>query len=58
MADADSTSFTNESTSAKNNKEEANDPLETAKWTQYLPATFGIREAVRKSSYRWCVREG
>ena len=35
-----------------------NDPLETAKWTRYLPETFGIREAVRQSSYRWCVREG
>ena len=34
------------------------DPLETAKWTQYLPEAFGIREAVRQSSYRWCVREG
>jgi hypothetical protein len=36
----------------------SSDPLETAKWTQYLPQTFGIREAVRQSSYRWCVREG
>jgi hypothetical protein len=34
------------------------DPLETAKWTRYLPESFGIREAVRQSSYRWCVREG
>eukprot|EP00429_Kryptoperidinium_foliaceum_P005967 CAMPEP_0176013104 /NCGR_PEP_ID=MMETSP0120_2-20121206/6137_1 /TAXON_ID=160619 /ORGANISM="Kryptoperidinium foliaceum, Strain CCMP 1326" /LENGTH=171 /DNA_ID=CAMNT_0017346007 /DNA_START=93 /DNA_END=608 /DNA_ORIENTATION=+ len=34
------------------------DPLETAKWTRYLPEAFGIREAVRQSSYRWCVREG
>ena len=33
------------------------DPLETAKWTQYLPETFGLRESVRASSYRWCVRE-
>ena len=35
----------------------AADPLETAKWTRYLPEAFGIQEAVRKSSYRWCVRE-
>ena len=34
------------------------DPLETAKWTRYLPEAFGIRESVRESSYRWCVREG
>ena len=31
--------------------------LETAKWTKYLPESFGIRESVRSSSYRWCVRE-
>lgn len=36
----------------------AEDPLETAKWTRHLPEAFGIREAVRQSSYRWCVREG
>eukprot|EP00529_Nitzschia_sp_RCC80_P033688 CAMPEP_0113519446 /NCGR_PEP_ID=MMETSP0014_2-20120614/43524_1 /TAXON_ID=2857 /ORGANISM="Nitzschia sp." /LENGTH=201 /DNA_ID=CAMNT_0000417165 /DNA_START=107 /DNA_END=712 /DNA_ORIENTATION=+ /assembly_acc=CAM_ASM_000159 len=41
-----------------NNKNVSGDPLETAKWTQYLPQVFGIREAVRQSSYRWCVREG
>lgn len=35
-----------------------NDPLETAQWTNYLPQTFGIRDAVKQSSYRWCVREG
>lgn len=34
------------------------DDLETAKWTKYLPEAFGIREGVRQSSYRWCVREG
>mmetsp|Transcript_9607 Transcript_9607/g.11153 ORF Transcript_9607/g.11153 Transcript_9607/m.11153 type:complete len:187 (+) Transcript_9607:88-648(+) len=34
------------------------DLLETAKWTRYLPEAFGIRESVRGSSYRWCVREG
>jgi len=34
------------------------DPLETAKWTRFLPEAFGIRESVRQSSYRWCVREG
>ena len=33
------------------------DQIETAKWTRYLPAAFGIREAVRQSKYRWCVRE-
>ena len=36
----------------------SNDPLEAAKWTRYLPESFGIRDAVRQSSYRWCVREG
>ena len=56
MADTDSTTFNNQITPTGNTKE--NDPLETAKWTRYLPETFGIREAVRKSSYRWCVREG
>jgi hypothetical protein len=30
---------------------------ETAQWTKYLPEAFGIRENVRKSPYRWCVRE-
>jgi len=34
------------------------DLLETAKWTRFLPEAFGIRESVRGSSYRWCVREG
>ncbi|OEU11873.1 hypothetical protein FRACYDRAFT_143550, partial [Fragilariopsis cylindrus CCMP1102] len=29
----------------------------TAKWTKYLPEFMGIRESVRSSSYRWCVRE-
>lgn len=33
------------------------DPLETAKWTQHLPETFGIRETIRASNYRWCARE-
>ena len=33
------------------------DPLETAKWTQHLPETFGIRDSIRASSYRWCARE-
>ena len=33
------------------------DQIETAKWTRYLPEAFGIREAVRQSKYRWCVRE-
>ena len=50
-------SVTNESATAAGTATQ-NDPLETAKWTRYLPETFGIREAVRKSSYRWCVREG
>ena len=35
----------------------AADQIETAKWTRYLPEAFGIREAVRQSKYRWCVRE-
>lgn len=30
---------------------------DTAKWIQYLPESFGIREAVRQSKYRWCARE-
>uniref|UniRef100_A0A7S0XJS0 Cytochrome c oxidase assembly protein COX20, mitochondrial n=1 Tax=Pseudo-nitzschia delicatissima TaxID=44447 RepID=A0A7S0XJS0_9STRA len=34
------------------------DPLETARWTRYLPEAFGIRDSIRESSYRWCVREG
>jgi len=33
------------------------DPLETAKWTQYLPESYGIRETIRGSNYRWCARE-
>ena len=33
------------------------DQIETAKWTRYLPEAFGIRETVRQSKYRWCVRE-
>jgi hypothetical protein len=39
-------------------KKKDDDPLETAQWTRYLPKAFGIQEAVRQSSYRWCVREG
>ena len=39
-------------------RKKEDDPLETAKWTRYLPEAFGIRETIRKSSYRWCVREG
>lgn len=53
----DTTSF-NTGTSSSTNKERNNDPLDTAQWTSYLPETFGIRDAVKKSSYRWCVREG
>jgi len=26
-------------------------------WTERLPDAFGIRQAVRQSKYRWCVRE-
>lgn len=48
----DTTKFTNEDSTNKV------DPLETAKWTNYLPETLGIRDAVKQSSYRWCVREG
>ncbi|CAB9522894.1 expressed unknown protein [Seminavis robusta] len=33
------------------------DPLETAKWTNSIPEAFGLREAIRASSYRWCARE-
>jgi hypothetical protein len=63
MADnntADTTSFTTETSSStdKENNNNSNDPLDTAQWTNYLPETFGIRDAVKQSSYRWCVREG
>ena len=51
MEDADTTTFT------KVSSKKQDDALETAKWKRYLPEAFGIREAVRKSSYRWCVRE-
>ena len=52
-------SETTTTSSATGTTTKANDdPLETARWTKYLPQAFGIREAVRKSSYRWCVREG
>jgi len=40
------------------NSSSKSDPLETAKWTRFLPEAFGIRDSVRESSYRWCVREG
>ena len=43
-----------ETTGINDNK----DPLETAQWTNYLPEAFGLREAVKGSSYRWCAREG
>jgi hypothetical protein len=42
---------------ANNNNVIDHQCLETAKWTKYLPESFGIRESVRSSSYRWCVRE-
>lgn len=61
MAEVDhsSTTFQSEGTSSSQaGAKKTDDPLETAKWTRYLPETFGIREAVRQSSYRWCVREG
>jgi len=41
-----------------NNRDSSSDPLETATWTRFLPEAFGIRDSVRGSSYRWCVREG
>ena len=34
-----------------------NKEIETAKWIRYLPESFGIRNAVAQSKYRWCVRE-
>jgi len=43
---------------ATNSSSSTSDPLETAKWTRFLPESFGIRDSVRDSSYRWCVREG
>jgi hypothetical protein len=55
MSNNDTTTFTNENSALKQNSA---DPLETAQWTNYLPETLGIRDAVRQSSYRWCVREG
>jgi Protein of unknown function (DUF3767) len=33
------------------------DQIETARWTRHLPEAFGIRAAVQRSKYRWCVRE-
>ena len=57
-AAAAASSSNDEGTPSSNKKNVTSDPLETAKWTQYLPQAFGIREAVRQSSYRWCVREG
>ena len=30
---------------------------ETGTWVNYLPESFGLREAVRKSPFRWCARE-
>jgi hypothetical protein len=53
-----SASNTNDDSTTYNSTPVSSDPLETAKWTRYLPETFGIRESVRQSSYRWCVREG
>ena len=47
----------NSNSSNSNNSNSVIDPLETAKWTKYLPEFMGIRESVRSSSYRWCVRE-
>mmetsp|Transcript_32433 Transcript_32433/g.67650 ORF Transcript_32433/g.67650 Transcript_32433/m.67650 type:complete len:176 (-) Transcript_32433:27-554(-) len=41
------------SNTAVTNEEE----IQTAKWTRYLPETFGIRDAIQKSKYRWCARE-
>mmetsp|Transcript_25556 Transcript_25556/g.55870 ORF Transcript_25556/g.55870 Transcript_25556/m.55870 type:complete len:176 (+) Transcript_25556:257-784(+) len=32
-------------------------PPTTGGWTDVLPETFGIREAVRNNPFRWCVRE-
>lgn len=34
-----------------------NEPIETATWTRRLPESFGIRNAVQQSKYRWCTRE-
>jgi hypothetical protein len=55
---AETSSVTNSQQQQQQQQQQESDPLETAKWTRYLPETFGIREAVRQSSYRWCVREG
>jgi hypothetical protein len=52
-----SNSNNNNSNNSNNNSNSVIDPLETAKWTKYLPEFMGIRESVRSSSYRWCVRE-
>lgn len=30
---------------------------ETATWTKHIPEAFGLRQAIRKSPYRWCSRE-
>jgi len=58
MAQVDDTAAFQPETKSPQSGRKEDDPLETAKWTMYLPESFGIREAVRQSSYRWCVREG
>ena len=55
--DLNNSNNNNNNSNNSNNSNSVIDPLETAKWTKYLPEFMGIRESVRSSSYRWCVRE-
>ena len=55
--DSNNSNSNNNNSNNSNNDNSVIDPLETAKWTKYLPEFMGIRESVRSSSYRWCVRE-
>ena len=54
----DSNNSSSSSSSSSSNNASLGPPPETATWIKYVPETFGIREAVRKSPFRWCAREG
>ena len=51
------TAFTTEQQQQHQNAATNIDDIQTAKWTRHLPETFGIRQAVQSSKYRWCARE-
>lgn len=42
---------------APNSPPSSSEPLEAPTWTRHLPESFGIRQSVQQSKYRWCVRE-